>query len=105
MKLSNLSTLQELKELNPLVKYGIVKYTKSDIPSNLDLLLLSSNLLYKGKMILDREMKAPKDLTALNYTYEAIKLLNAVDKYETNYLTNKEVKEIRKKYKLNDLYK
>lgn len=105
MRLSNLSTLQELKELNPLVKYGIVKYTKSDIPSNLDLILLATNLLYKGKKILDGELKAPKKITAMDYTYEAIKLHNIVDRYETHYLTKKEFTAIRKKFKLNDLYK
>ena len=100
MRLTKISTLKELKELSPLIKYKLI-----DTPSQMELLLLSSNLLYKSKMILDRELTAPKDLTALNYTYEAIKLLNAVDRYETNYLTNEEVKEIKKKYKLNDLYK
>jgi hypothetical protein len=97
MRLTKLSILQELKELK--------KYKTVEIPSQMELLLLSSNLLYKSKMIMDREMTAPKDLTALNYTYEAINLMDAVDKYETHYLTNKEIKEIKKKYKLNDLYK
>ncbi len=97
MRLTNLLILQELKELK--------KYKTVEIPSQMALLLLSSNLLYKSKMIMDREMTAPKDLTALNYTYEAINLMDAVDKYETHYLTNKEITEIKKKYKLKDLYK
>ena len=100
MRLAKLSTLNELKELSPLIKYKLV-----DIPSQIELLLLSSNLLYKSKMILDSELTTPKDLTALNYTYEAMKLINAIDNYETHYLTNKEMKEIKMKYKLNDLYK
>lgn len=103
MRLSNLSKLSDLKSIEiikPLVKYKAV-----DIPSQIELILLSTNLLYKSKMIMDREMTAPKKITPIDYTYEAIKILNIVDRYETHYLTKKEFTLIRKKYKLNDLYK
>jgi len=99
MRLTNLSTLKQLDALKPLERGEIIK-----VPSQMELLLLSSNLLYKAKLILDREIQAPKGISPLNYMNEALKLINILDDYEKKHLTTKETNEIKKQFKLSDLY-
>ncbi len=99
MRLTNLSTLKELDTLKPLERGEIIK-----VPSQMELLLLSSNLLYKAKLILDGEIQRPKGISPLNYMNEALKLINILDDYEKKYLTTKETNEIKKQFKLKDLY-
>jgi len=104
MRLTNLSTLKPLDTLKPLERVKATTQKREIIPSQIDLLLLSSNLLYKAKLILDGEIQTPKGISPLNYTNEALKLISIVDNYEKKYLSTKETNEIKKRFKLKDLY-
>jgi len=96
-----LATVGTVPSLQPLLKS---KVTIVNIPSTPALLLLSSNLLYKAKLLLDGAIRPTDKITADTCTKEAIKLIKIVDNYQDKHLTHKEVKQIRRDFKLNNLY-
>ena len=102
MKSNTLNPLSTLPSLKPLFTQ---KIEILNIPSEIDLLLLSTNLLYKSKLLLDKEIQETSIITAKNCTYQAMKLLHILDDYQNRYLTHKEFKAIKKLYKLNSLYR
>ncbi|MGB3750257.1 MAG: hypothetical protein WA945_01680 [Arcobacteraceae bacterium] len=105
--------MNSLQSIRPLTDIGAVPtvpplqkttYKILNIPSTPELLLLSSNLLYKSKLLLDGTITQTQKITADKCTYEAIKIMKVVDNYRDQHLTHKEVKQIRKDFKLNNLY-
>jgi len=106
--------LNSLQSLRPLTDVGAVPtlpplqkttYKILNIPSQTELLLLSTNLLYKSKLLLDGAITPTNNINADRCTYEAIKLMKIFDNYQDQHLTHKEVKQIRKDFKLNNLYR
>ena len=93
--------LTPLKELKPLTLY---KIRVLNIPSEIDLLLLSANILYTAHKILQNEIKANKNKSVEDYQLQAVKLMEATEDYQNRYLSHKEVNQIKKDFKLNRLY-
>lgn len=91
-------------ELGTLIPLTTTKIQVLNIPSEIELLLLSTNLNYQAKLILDGEAKGTGDITVTECIDESIRLMSIVDDYQNRYISYAELKEIRKKYKLNRLY-
>lgn len=94
----------KLGELGTLTPLTTTKIQILNIPSEMELLLLSTNLNYQAKLILDGEAKGTKKITAGECIKESIRLMAIIDDYQNRYISYAELKEIRKKYKLNRLY-
>ena len=99
-----LKPIQNLTTLEPMKPLRIVKTTITTIPSELELLLLSSNLVYQSKKIMEGTAKRIGDLTAQQCSYKAIEILNRINDYQNKYLDMDEFRSVRKKFKLNGLY-
>lgn len=106
MKLNNLQSLKplatvvSLPTLKPLIEE---KISIINMPSQIELILLATNLLYQSHLILEGKTKST--INAREYTNQAIKINEILNDYENKYLTNAELKKIRKDFKLNSLYK
>lgn len=106
MKLNSLQSLTPLKDVGAVPSINLIsKVTVLNIPSTPELLLLASNLLYKSKLLLDGVITETKEIRADKCTNEAIRIMQIVENYQDEHLTHKEVKEIRKDFKLNNLYR
>jgi len=66
--------------------------------------LLSANLNYQAKLIMDGEAKRTGDLTVIECIEQSKKIMAIVDDYKNRYITNAELKKIKKDFKLNRLY-
>ena len=86
--------------MKPLTTYA----TKViNIPDSLELILLSTNLLYVASRIMRKEIEGSyADID--RYTGQAIKIMKIEDDYENSYISKKEFMKIRKDFKLNKLY-
>jgi hypothetical protein len=104
MRLNKLQTLRDIPTVAGLPLLQKTTYKRINIPSTPELILLSTNLLYKAKLLLDGTITPTQKITADKCTYEAIKLMKVIDNYRDKHLTHKEVKQIRKDFKLNNLY-
>ena len=108
MKLKSIQNLTILDDLKPLRGYKpltTMKVSTLNIPSEMELLLLSSNLLYQSKMILDGTSKRTGNLSAQSCTYKAIQMMKIIKDYQYKHIDYKELKSIKKEFKLNSLYK
>lgn len=94
----------EIGELGTLKPINATKTQIPNIPSEMELLLLSSNLNYQAKLIMDGEAKGTGDLTVRECINESMRIMEIVEDYENRYITYAELKKIRKEYKLNRLY-
>lgn len=96
----SLTTLEPLRGLKPLTTCQ----TKIlNIPNSIELLLLSSNLLYVANRMIKKEINGSnQDID--RYTVQAIEIMKSADDYENRYISNKEFRKIRKDFKLNKLY-
>ncbi|WP_164707234.1 hypothetical protein [Arcobacter peruensis] len=99
--LKPLATVSSIPTLKPLIER---KVSILNIPSQIELILLSTNLLYQSHLILEGKARTT-NLNARDYINQAMKLNEILNDYENKYLTNAEVKKIRKDFKLNSLYK
>lgn len=108
MKFNSLQSLRDVPTIGAVP--GLKPLNKTtfrivNIPSTPELILLSTNLLYKAKLLLDGVITPTQKITADKCTYEALRLLKVIDNYQDEHLTHKEVKKIRVDFKLNSLYK
>lgn len=101
--LKSMETLKPLKRLKPLT---VVKSNSTNIPNEIELLLLSTNLLYQTKRMLDNEYK-PRGthLTIEQYTAKATELTKRALNYKKGYIEKSEFKQIKKDFKLGSLYR
>ncbi len=108
MKLKSIQNLTILDDLKPLRGYKpltTIKVSTLNIPSEMELILLSSNLLYQSKMIMDGTSKRTGNLSAQSCTYKAIEIMKILDDYENKHIDNKEFRDIKKQFGLSGLYK
>ena len=90
MKLQALKQIDTLKDIKPIVKVII--------PSVMELLYLSTNLVYQSHVLMKGESIG--DLTAGECTSKALLLHQIIQSYDTRNLTLKEVERIRKDFKI-----
>ena len=100
-KVSIKEHLQPINDLKPLTLY---KVTILNIPNVPELLLLSANLLYTANKILHNEIKENKNKSVEAYQQKALQLMKITEDYQNRYLSNKEVNEIKKDFRLKKLY-
>lgn len=101
MKLQPIQNLTKLEQLEPLSGYKPITTNKVSVmktPSQMELISLSSNLLYKSKLILDNEIKPKNGKDAMSYTYQAINIMKIFDDYENKFITKKEFNRIKKEF-------
>ena len=93
--------IQPLKQL-PRLDYLVTSNTRSSskIPDSLELLLLASNLLFKGNEILHNRAKCKKGLYAKDYLLKAIELHNVLDDFENRFIGMSEYNLIVKEFGL-----
>lgn len=104
MKLEPIQNLTILKPLQSIKPLSSKKVSILNIPSKAELFLLSTNLLYQAKRILDKEIKCKKGLSVDMYTYKAIEIMKITNEYQTKYIDNKEFKVIKNMFGINGLY-
>lgn len=107
MKLQPIQNITKIDTLKPLKSYKAlttIKVSLPNIPSEMELYLLTANLLYQSKLIIDGEAKRVGSLSAMSCTYKAIEILKITDDYCNKYIDYKEFKQIKKDFKLNSLY-
>jgi hypothetical protein len=93
--LKGLGTLKSLNGLNPITK------TKIEIlPNQIELTCLSMKLLYKSHQLINNEITSKK-VSANECLYKAMDLLEIIEDFENKHITHKELKQIRKDFKLN----
>jgi len=103
MKLKALQNLTIIDTLTPLKEMKSLHSTKLLIqvaPSNIDLILLGTNLLYKSYLLSNGMLQKHNNITALQCTNEAIKIVEILRDYENKYIDFKEFKKIKKKFNL-----
>ena len=108
MKLKVIQTFTTLEDLKPLRRYKpltTIKVSILNIPSEISLLLLSANLNYKAKQILDNQAKCKRGLCVDMYIYKAIEVMKITEDYANKYISNKDFKSIKSKFGLDSLYK
>ncbi len=66
--------------------------------------MLSANLLYTANKILHNEIKENKNKSIEEYQQKALQLMKITEDYQNRYLSNKEVNEIKKEFRLKKLY-
>ena len=103
MKLQPIQNITKIDTLKPLRGHKALT-TLPNIPSEIELHLLTANLLYQAKLILDGEAKRVGSLSAMSCTYKAIEILKITDDYCNKYIDYKELKQIKKDFRLNGLY-
>ncbi len=94
----------KIGELGTLAPINSIKTQILDIPCEMELLLLSSNLNYQAKLILDGEAKGTGELTAIECIHQSIRIMAIVEDYKNRYITYTELKKIKKDFGLNRLY-
>ena len=107
MKLQPIQNITKIETLKPLRDYKAlttIKVSLPNIPSEIELHLLTANLLYQAKLILDGEAKRIGSLSAISCTHKAIEILKITDDYCNKYIDYKELKQIKKDFRLNGLY-
>ena len=103
MKLKPIHSLTILEPLGALKPLTPCTTKVLNIPSSMELLLLSANLLYVANRIIKKEINGSnQDIE--KYTAQAIEMMKIADDYENRYISNKEFLQIRKDFKLNKLY-
>lgn len=102
--IQNLSTLEDLKPLRGYKPLTIRRVSIMNFPSEIELILLSTNLLYKSSQILKGNMNCKRGLKVDDYTFKAITMIKILDNYQNKYIDNKEFKSIKKEFGLNNLY-
>ena len=101
MKLQALREIPALKQIDTLK--DIKPIVKVDVPSVMDLIYLSTNLLYQSHVLMKGESMGDLtagDLTAGECTSKALLLHQIIQSYDTRNLTLKEVERIRKDFKI-----
>ena len=96
MKLKALEEIDILQDIKPIVKVII--------PSEIELIYLSTNLLYQSHLLMRGESVRTGNLTARECTNEAIGLMKIINSYDTRYFTLEEMQQVRRDYKLNGIY-
>lgn len=107
MKLNNLQEIRPLQSLDTLPSLKPLSLTRISlvkIPSTIELICLAVNLNYKAFQIINNETKAPKNISVDEYIKKSIALMKVVDNYKDEHLTRKEVREIKKQFKIKDNY-
>jgi hypothetical protein len=105
MKLNNIKYIEDIKPLRRYKPLTIRRVTILNIPHAPELMLLSANLLYQAKRILDSEINCKRGLCVDTYIYKAIDILKIVDDYQNKYISYKEMRMIKKQFGINGLYK
>jgi len=108
MQLQAIKDITSLEDIKPLRGYKpltIIKVSILNIPSTPELLLLSANLNYQAKRILDSEINCKRGLCVDSYIYKAIDIMKIVDDYQNKYISYKEMRMIKKQFGINGLYK
>ncbi len=103
MKLLPIQDLTNIGTLQPLCGYMPLTTTRVSImkiPSVPTLLLLSANLLYKARLIIDGEIKPKRGKSLHDYSYQAIELMKICDDYENKYITQKQFNQIRREFSI-----
>jgi hypothetical protein len=100
----NLTTLDNLKPLRRYKPLTNIKASILNIPSEIELILLSVNLLYQSEMIMNGSSKCKKEKCINDYIYKAMSIHKILDDYQNKYLDNKEFKQIKKEFGINGLY-
>lgn len=107
MKLNNLQEIRPLQSLDTLPSLKPLSLTRISlvkIPSTIELICLAVNLNYKAFQIINNETKDPKNISVDEYIKKSIALMKVVDNYKDEHLTRKEVREIKKQFKIKDNY-
>ena len=104
-QLRNTTIKEHLKPLNDLKPLTLYKVTVLNIPSQIDLILLSSNLLYTAHKILQNEIKENKNKSVEDYHLQAVKLMEITEDYKNKHIYHKEANQIKKEFRLKKLYK
>jgi|GEM_PF-1837178 len=107
MKLESIQRITKIDVLKPLRGYKpltTIKVSILNIPSQSELFLLSANLLYQARLIIDKEIESANGLSVDHYIYKAIDIMKITDDYQNKFIDYKELKQIKKDFKLNGLY-
>jgi hypothetical protein len=94
----------KIGKLGTLKPITTTKIQILNIPSEIELLLLSANLNYQAKLIMDGEAKRTGELTVIECIDQSMRIMAIVEDYKNRYITYAELKKIKKEYKLNRLY-
>lgn len=108
MKLQPIQNLTKIDDLKPLRGYKAlttIKVSRLNIPNEVELLLLSANLNYQARLILDGKAKRAGSLSAQSCIYKSYAIIKICDDYKNKFIDYKELKQIKKDFKLNSLYK
>jgi hypothetical protein len=96
----NLTTINDLKPLQELKPLTTIKVSIQVAPSEIELILLGTNLLYQSYLLNNGTLQESKDITALGCSDEAMRIVKILDDYENSYIDFREFNEINKKFKL-----
>jgi len=98
LPIQNMTSLEDMKPLRGYKPLTIIKASILKIPSTPELLLLSANLNYQAKRIIDSEINCKRGLCVDSYMYKAIDIMKIIDDYENKHISYKEMRAIKKKF-------
>ncbi|MBL1243506.1 MAG: hypothetical protein COA39_003760 [Sulfurimonas sp.] len=102
-EIQDITSLEDIKPLRGYKPLTTIKVSTLNIPSTPELLLLSANLNYQAKRILDNEVKCKSGLCADSYIYQSIAVMRITEDYANKYISYKELREIKKQFGINTL--
>ncbi len=101
--IQNLTNLEELQPLPTLKPLTPIRISKEILPTQIELILLCSNLLYQSHLIINNKAKRIGTLTVDRCTNQATRLMRIFEDYPNKCISKKQFKEIKKTFKLNRL--
>ena len=102
-QMQDITSLEDLKPLRGYKPLTTIKVSILNIPSTSELLLLSANLNYQAKRILDNEVKCKSGLSFESYIYQSIAVMRITEDYVNKYISYKEMRAIKSQFGINGL--